>query len=154
MLNIASIINLYLIPARTLEGISIDKDGTPLRTLLVGQRRSGSSFLGELLSTHPGSYYTFEPELLLADHQVVRNKSFSLIWNCWTTCLLPVNVQIRNGSLADRANFVLKELFRCRFDAFGWFSNCSISCRLTELWKDLTISMLQIRTLQEWRWRL
>ncbi|CAL4080635.1 unnamed protein product, partial [Meganyctiphanes norvegica] len=56
------------------------------RVVLVSMWRSGSSFVGDLLSSFPGTFYTYEPLHYLSQNQMVDsdilvNKSMSLLRN-------------------------------------------------------------------------
>lgn len=65
--------------------------GTPLRSIVVTTWRSGSTFLGELLSSVPGSFYHYEPLLNFG-------------WK-----------KIREVSEAEEAVKNIKDLFNCDY---------------------------------------
>lgn len=46
-----------------LDALTMETGGNPIRTIIVATWRSGSTFLGDLLKSIPGSYYFFEPFL-------------------------------------------------------------------------------------------
>jgi hypothetical protein len=69
--------------------------GTPVRSLIITTWRSGSTFVGEVLNTHPGNYYHSEP---LADYEII---------------------QIRGEPLATGAIKNLRNLLNCNYTDMG-----------------------------------
>lgn len=65
--------------------------GTPLRTVIVTSWRSGSTFLGALLNSIPGSFYFFEPL-----------KDFG-------------DVRIRKGPTSNKAIGKIHQFFNCNY---------------------------------------
>ena len=47
--------------SRSLGDLVIERGGQPVRGLVSTTWRSGSTFLGDILHSHPGTYYHFEP---------------------------------------------------------------------------------------------
>ncbi|CAG7838159.1 unnamed protein product [Allacma fusca] len=78
-------------PNKTLEDYVLEKGGQPIRNVIFTTWRSGSTFLGEILDSHPGTYYHYEPLLHFGVHQV------------------------RNGSLAKEAARVVRDLLNCNY---------------------------------------
>lgn len=48
----------------SLDDLVMEKGGTPIRNLVIATWRTGSSFVGDILKSIPGSYYFFEPLLI------------------------------------------------------------------------------------------
>ena len=72
-----------------------DKGGQPIRAIIATTWRSGSTFLGDIINSHPGTYYHYEP-------------------------LLPFGiVQARSGALAQDAVSTLKDLMHCNYTHLG-----------------------------------
>lgn len=46
-----------------LEDLVMERGGNPIRTIIVTSWRSGSTFLGDIIQSVPGTYYFFEPLL-------------------------------------------------------------------------------------------
>jgi hypothetical protein len=70
-------------------------NGTPVRSLIITTWRSGSTFLGDVLNSHPGNYYHYEP---LLDYDIV---------------------QIRGEPLASGAIKNLRHLLNCNYTSMG-----------------------------------
>ncbi|XP_065354069.1 carbohydrate sulfotransferase 5-like [Cloeon dipterum] len=68
-----------------------EQGGTPRRSVVLTTWRSGSTFVGDVLNSHPASWYHYEP---LLDLDIV---------------------QVRGPPLADRAQFTLKQLLNCNY---------------------------------------
>ena len=73
----------------------MDVGGQPVRALVTTTWRSGSTFLGDILLSHPGTFYHYEPLL----HYDI--------------------VQARSGALADDAVRTLKDLMHCNYTNLG-----------------------------------
>jgi hypothetical protein len=71
----------------------------PVQALVATTWRSGSTFLGDILNSHPATYYHYEPLL----HYDIR--------------------QARSGVLAADAVKTLKDLMHCNYDRLGWYLN-------------------------------
>ncbi len=56
----------------SLNSLVMEKDGKPVRNLIFATWRSGSTFLGDLLNSHPGMFYHYEPFLHMKVKQVRR----------------------------------------------------------------------------------
>lgn len=76
---------------RELEDLVMESGGKPLHHLIVSTWRSGTTFLGELLNSIPGTFYYYEP--FMKDGEV----------------------QKRGPLDADRALTVMKDMFKCRY---------------------------------------
>jgi hypothetical protein len=76
--------------------------GTPVRSLIITTWRSGSTFLGDVLNSHPGNYYHYEP---LLDYDIV---------------------QIRGEPLASGAIRNLRNLLNCNYTNMGMSPSCDI----------------------------
>ena len=67
-----------------MDSMSLDRGGEPLRILVVSTWRSGSSFFGDLLQSHPGTLYVYEPLKHLSESRVslalVANVAQSVLW--------------------------------------------------------------------------
>ena len=61
--------------------------------------RSGSTFLGEILASHPDTFYHFEP-LAFNDRSGER-------------------LQVRSGTLAEQSISTLRSLLRCNYSSLG-----------------------------------
>ena len=61
--------------------------------------RSGSTFLGEILASHPDTFYHFEP-LAFNDRSGQR-------------------LQVRSGTLAEQSISTLRSLLRCNYSSLG-----------------------------------
>lgn len=73
----------------------MDVGGQPVRAMVTTTWRSGSTFLGDILLSHPGTFYHYEPLL----HYDI--------------------VQARSGALADDAVRTLKDLMHCNYTNLG-----------------------------------
>lgn len=62
------------IPA-DLDDLTLEKGGNPVRTIILTTWRSGSTFLGDVLKSIPGSYYFFEPLLQSGLHRYRKSDS-------------------------------------------------------------------------------
>ncbi|XP_023716466.1 carbohydrate sulfotransferase 5 isoform X2 [Cryptotermes secundus] len=89
----------YNISARSLEELVPDMNGTPVRSLIITTWRSGSTFLGDVLNSHPGNYYHYEP---LLDYDIV---------------------QIRGEPLASGAIRNLRNLLNCNYTNMEHYLN-------------------------------
>lgn len=76
---------------RELDDLIMESGGKPLIHLIVSTWRSGTTFLGELLTSIPGSFYYYEP--FMKDGVI----------------------QIRGGPDADRALSAMKDMFKCKY---------------------------------------
>eukprot|EP00095_Tigriopus_kingsejongensis_P005518 maker-scaffold282_size228295-snap-gene-0.15 protein:Tk05518 transcript:maker-scaffold282_size228295-snap-gene-0.15-mRNA-1 annotation:"carbohydrate sulfotransferase 4-like" len=65
--------------------------GTPVRAMVITTWRSGSTFLGDILNSHPATFYHYEPLIHFGIHQ------------------------IRSGLKADQALKILNKLLSCDF---------------------------------------
>ncbi|KAG7212100.1 hypothetical protein KM043_012450 [Ampulex compressa] len=81
----------YGVNASKLEDLVLEKEGRPMRSIIITSWRSGSTFLGDVINAHPGNFYHYEP---LLDFGIV---------------------QIRGPPLADDALRNLESLLRCDF---------------------------------------
>lgn len=75
--------------------------GRPVRSVILTTWRSGSTFLGDVLNSHPANFYHYEP---LLDHEIV---------------------QIRSGPLATAAQQRLENLLRCNYSSLGILFFCN-----------------------------
>jgi len=57
---------------RNLDEFILEKGGEPIRNIVFTSWRSGSTFLGDLLNAHPGTFYHYEPLLPLGIVQVIQ----------------------------------------------------------------------------------
>lgn len=73
-----------------------DEGGQPVRAMITTTWRSGSTFLGDILLSHPATYYHYEPLIHFLIHQV-RDET----------------------PLASEAIKVIKSLFRCDYSDLG-----------------------------------
>lgn len=55
---------------RKLNDLIMEKGGQPIRNVIFTTWRSGSTFLGETLDSHPGTFYHYEPLLHFEIKQV------------------------------------------------------------------------------------
>ncbi|XP_046471357.1 carbohydrate sulfotransferase 5-like isoform X1 [Neodiprion pinetum] len=78
--------------AKRLEDLVMEKNGKPIRSVIITTWRSGSTFLGDVLTAHPGVFYHYEP---LLDFDIV---------------------QIRGPPLASQALRNLKALLNCEYE--------------------------------------
>lgn len=47
----------------------MEKNGRPIKSVILGNWRGGSTFVGEIVNSHPANFYHFEP---LLDFGIVR----------------------------------------------------------------------------------
>ncbi len=76
----------------SLASMALENGGEPMRVIIFATWRTGSTFLGQLLASHPGAYYFHEPLF----------------------GLLPLDAR-RNPSHTTRALQVTKNILRCRY---------------------------------------
>jgi len=74
-----------------LKDYTLETAGTPVRALVVTTWRSGSTFLGDIMNSHPATYYHYEPLL----HFDIR--------------------QARSGHLGEEAQRTLTSLMKCDY---------------------------------------
>ncbi|GLH08875.1 Uncharacterized protein GBIM_14026 [Gryllus bimaculatus] len=79
------------ITAKSLQDLAPESGGQPIRTLVATTWRSGSTFLGDVLNSHPANFYHYEP---LLDYEIM---------------------QIREEPLASEAVSKLKALLHCNY---------------------------------------
>ena len=73
----------------------MESGGQPVRAMVTTTWRSGSTFLGDIMTAHPGTFYHYEP-------------------------LLPHGIlQARTGALAEDAVRTLSSLMRCNYTSLG-----------------------------------
>lgn len=84
----------------------IEENGIPVRSVVVSTWRSGSTFFGDIINSHPGNFYDFEP---LMDFEIVK---------------------IRGAPLADYAIKRLKALLNCDYTDLGIIHRDSSRCLL------------------------
>ena len=73
----------------------MEAGGRPIRAMIATTWRSGSTFLGDILISHPATFYHYEPLLHFGIEQV------------------------REGTKAKEAQRVLKSLFNCDYSNLG-----------------------------------
>jgi hypothetical protein len=73
----------------------MEAGGKPIRAMIATTWRSGSTFLGDILISHPATFYHYEPLLHFGIEQV------------------------REGRKAREAQRVLKSLFNCDYSKLG-----------------------------------
>ncbi|XP_069975671.1 carbohydrate sulfotransferase 5-like [Penaeus vannamei] len=56
--------------ARSVKDLVLEQGGKPVRSLVITTWRSGSTFIGDVLQSHPGTYYHYEPLLDFGINQV------------------------------------------------------------------------------------
>jgi hypothetical protein len=78
-----------------LRDLDMESGGSPIRALVTTTWRSGSTFLGDILLSHPATYYHYEPLLHFGIEQV------------------------RTGRKAREALRVIKSLFNCDYSKLG-----------------------------------
>jgi hypothetical protein len=78
-----------------LRDLDMESGGNPIRALVATTWRSGSTFLGDILLSHPATYYHYEPLLHFGIEQV------------------------RQGRKAMEAIRVIKSLFNCDYSKLG-----------------------------------
>ncbi|KAL1462547.1 hypothetical protein WDU94_014375 [Cyamophila willieti] len=59
----------YNMSASKLSDLVPELGGTPVRSIILTTWRSGSTFLGDILDSHPGNYYHYEP---LLQYEIVQ----------------------------------------------------------------------------------
>ncbi|XP_064121330.1 carbohydrate sulfotransferase 4-like isoform X2 [Macrobrachium nipponense] len=83
--------------AKKLEDLVLEKGGRPVRSLVVTSWRSGSTFIGDVLQSHPATYYHYEP-------------------------LLDFGIQqVRYGELAQEAVHNLRHLLTCNYSELNHY---------------------------------
>ena len=105
------ILNGMLQCCRSLDDLVPDMNGTPVRSLIITTWQSGSTFLGDVLNSHPANYYHYEP---LLDYEIIR---------------------IRREPLATGAIKNLRNLLNCNYTDMGMPPSCYI------LWSTLLYRM-------------
>lgn len=80
---------------RALADLVPELGGRPVRSVILTTWRSGSTFLGDVLNSHPANFYHYEP---LLDYDIV---------------------QVRGPPLADAAIDRLKSLLHCNYSNLG-----------------------------------
>jgi len=96
--QLSSVMSGYALPPSvSLSSLQPEQGGQPLRAMVVTTWRSGSTFLGDIMSAHPGTYYHYEPLL----HYDIR--------------------QARTGALAEDAIRTLRELMQCNYTRLDWY---------------------------------
>ncbi|CAG5042121.1 unnamed protein product [Parnassius apollo] len=75
-----------------LEDLLVESGGRPLRSLIISTWRSGTTFLGEILNSMPGTFYHYEP---LLKYEII---------------------QIRGPPHADKALKTIKRMLKCNYD--------------------------------------
>ena len=116
---------------RSLDDLVPDMSGTPVRSLIITTWRSGSTFLGDVLNSHPGNYYHYEP---LLDYEIV---------------------QIRGEPLATGAIKNLRNLLNCNYTDMGMPPSCCIMWNTLQYRHgDGTILLCNVKhtTMQTWGW--
>ena len=73
----------------------MEQEGAPVRAMLTTSWRSGSTFIGDIIKAHPGTFYHYEP----------------LAYNG--------TVQYRSGRQAQYAIYNLKNLMHCNYKPLG-----------------------------------
>jgi len=73
----------------------MEKGGNPVRAMVATTWRSGSTFLGDIMTAHPATFYHYEPLL----HYDI--------------------VQARSGARAEDAVRTLKDLMHCNYTSLG-----------------------------------
>ncbi|XP_046746146.1 carbohydrate sulfotransferase 4-like [Diprion similis] len=107
----------YNISASKLEDFLMERNGTPIRNIIVTTWRSGSTFLGDILNAHPADFYHFEP-LVAFDE-----------------------IKIRGPPLAEKALNVTKDLLNCEYRNLDEYieygkTHSLVFDRNTHLWKQ------------------
>jgi len=75
--------------------LTLEQGGQPVRNIIITTWRSGSTFLGDILNSHPGNFYHYEP---LLDYDII---------------------QIRGPPHSTTAIQVLRNLLNCNFTQLG-----------------------------------
>lgn len=101
----------------------IDQGGEPVRAMLVTSWRSGSTFLGDILYSHPGTFYHYEP---LGYNDIV---------------------QVRSGTRAKYATHTLENLMHCNYKSLGKESGIRtiINRNLSKMLLDLYMKAAKIQ---------
>jgi len=73
------------------ESLILERGGQPVRAMVATTWRSGSTFLGDIMSAHPATFYHYEPLL----HYDIK--------------------QARSGALAEDAVRTIKSLMQCNY---------------------------------------
>uniref|UniRef100_A0A1B6DXR3 Sulfotransferase domain-containing protein n=1 Tax=Clastoptera arizonana TaxID=38151 RepID=A0A1B6DXR3_9HEMI len=81
----------YNVSAKSLSDLVPELRGQPLRSIIITSWRSGSTFLGDVLNSHPGNYYHYEP---LLDYDII---------------------QIRGAPLSTAALQTIRDLLLCNY---------------------------------------
>ncbi|XP_031777132.1 carbohydrate sulfotransferase 4 isoform X2 [Nasonia vitripennis] len=108
----------YGVYANKLDELVMEKEGNPVRSVILTTWRSGSTFLGDILNSHPANFYHYEPLL-----------HFGI-------------VQIREPPLSDEALANLDSMFKCdystleRYLSFGKSAHPWVFNHNTHLWKQ------------------
>ncbi|XP_042859468.1 carbohydrate sulfotransferase 5-like [Penaeus japonicus] len=91
----------YMFPAKlnvsSAKDLVLAEGGQPVRSLIVTSWRSGSTFMGDILRSHPGTYYHYEP---LHDFGIK---------------------QVRSGGVAAQALHNLKHFLSCDYSEMEHF---------------------------------
>ncbi|XP_063234376.1 carbohydrate sulfotransferase 5 [Bacillus rossius redtenbacheri] len=87
----------YNISARSLADLVPEQGGEPVRNVVITTWRSGSTFLGDVLNSHPANFYHYEP---LLDYDIV---------------------QVRGGPLGARAVSTMRALLNCNYSALDHY---------------------------------
>ncbi|XP_014226900.1 carbohydrate sulfotransferase 4-like isoform X2 [Trichogramma pretiosum] len=104
--------------ASKLDDLVMTQGGNPIRSIVLTTWRSGSTFLGDILNSHPANFYHYEPLL-----------HFGII-------------QIREPPLSDEALDNLESMFKCdysnleRYLSFGKNAHPWVFNHNTHLWKQ------------------
>ncbi|XP_050716081.1 carbohydrate sulfotransferase 5-like isoform X2 [Eriocheir sinensis] len=85
--------------AKRLEDLQLESGGQPVRSIVVTTWRSGSTFIGDVLQSHPATYYHYEP---LLDFDIV---------------------QVRRGEAAKQALHNLRHLLTCDYSDMDHYLN-------------------------------
>ena len=86
-----------------LDSLVMARGGQPVRALVATTWRSGSTFLGDIMTAHPGTFYHYEPLL----HYDI--------------------VQARTGALAKDAVRTLRDLMHCNYTSLSELSLVTLS---------------------------
>lgn len=97
--NVSKKINAFSIYRSKLEDLVMEKDGRPVRSIILTSWRSGSTFLGDVVNAHPANFYHYEP---LLDYGIV---------------------QIRESPLADESLTRIISLLNCEYKELGNFTS-------------------------------
>ncbi|XP_046746144.1 carbohydrate sulfotransferase 5-like [Diprion similis] len=105
----------YNISASKLEDLVIEKNGRPIRSVIVATWRSGSTFLGEILNAHPANYYHCEP-LIAFDIARIRGPPLAKKALKWVKDLLNCEYQ----DLGEYLSYAKKDLWAFAFNPYLW----------------------------------